>query len=121
MYLLWHYSRAIKSLFQIWANFVWFLYHFFSLPVLVRTWIAPWRRLDESYGQAGKHDAWWETLIVNTLMRLVGFLMRSMVLIFGSLVLLVWIFLLPVLLLVWLILPPLTLGLFLTGLSLFFE
>jgi hypothetical protein len=45
-YLVWHYSKALRLHLNIITNFVWFTYHFFSVPVLYKTLTQPW------YGQS---------------------------------------------------------------------
>lgn len=105
-YLSWHYSAALLALFNIWRNFVWFTYHFFSIGLLTRTLFSPWRRLGEDYKKGSLDvESWFETLVVNTLMRAVGVLVRLAVIIFGSLALvLITIAILPALV-AWLFLP----------------
>lgn len=117
-YLRWHYGRALISLSWIWGNLLWFLYYFFSIPVLFSTWIAPWRRLDESYSDDRNLSEKGETLIVNLLMRVVGFILRSFMLAFGLLAcFLVAVLFVPAFLL-WLLWPLLILFLFIDGIVL---
>jgi hypothetical protein len=120
-YLNWHYSSALRNLVQIWSNFVWFIYHFFSLGVLVRTLFSPWRRLDEGYQKGLEPEAWFETLILNTLMRAVGLFIRSIFIILGLAALLVTVALVVPALVVWLLLPPIVAGLFFGGLIFIFQ
>lgn len=117
-YFRWHYSRALKDLIQIWRNCLWFIGHFFSLGILVRTLFAPWRRLDEGYKKGLEPGAWLETLIVNLLMRAVGFLIRAVFISVGSLLALIAALSLVPAILLWLAAPFLVLGLFLSGLIL---
>lgn len=104
-YLGWHYTLAFLDLFQIYRNFLWFIYHFFSLPVLGRTLLAPWRRLGEDYPSHLDLGGTLATLFINSLMRLVGFLIRSAVLIFGSLIWLAAALLGSLVFFGWLVLP----------------
>ena len=120
-YLWWHYGLAWRDLAQIYSNFLWFTYHFFSLPVLVRTLFAPWKRLGEVYPDHFDLGATLATFFINSLMRVVGFLFRSIMLLVGVLVLfLVFIFGL-IIFLIWLVLPVLITLIFLTGLKIFFT
>lgn len=85
-YLAWHYTRAIRDFFTIWGNLLWFVLQFFSISLLFKTLFAPFKRLKE----AGAKDAidvegFFEALIVNTIMRIVGFIFRSIIIIFGLL------------------------------------
>lgn len=114
-YLKWHYSVAIKNFYQIWGNFVWFIYHFFSLGVLFRTLFAPWRRLDEGYAKGLEPEKWFETLIVNVLMRAVGFIIRAIFIVVGAAVLIITIISLVPALVIWLLMPFIIIWLLITG------
>ena len=119
-YLGWHYSLALKDLTRIYRNLVVFVYHFFSLPVLVKTFFAPWRRLGERYRPGSYPQAWLETLILNTIMRLVGIIARLALMVVGLVALGLAVVLGLLSYLVWLALPWLIAILFLTGLKLLF-
>ena len=84
-YLLWHYSRAFLEILHVWRNFLWFWIHFFSLPELITNWLAPYKRMVEE-----RHEAWdledlAGTVIIGLFSRLVGGLVRT-VLIFCGLI-----------------------------------
>ena len=36
-YLSWHYTRAFRDIGSVWLNFMWFILHFFSMPLFLRT------------------------------------------------------------------------------------
>ena len=104
-YLRWHYSEGLKDLSKNWKNFISFVLHFFSLGLLFRTWLTPFGRLTEDY-QRGLHlEAFFETLVTNTLMRIVGFVLRSFVMVFGVIALSAVVILGPVVLIIWLLIP----------------
>jgi hypothetical protein len=75
-YLKWHYGRAPNDLFGIWKNVMWFVWHFFSVPILLRTFFSRWRRLGERYPQGPDVVGFASTFIVNVIMRGVGALVR---------------------------------------------
>ncbi len=104
-YLVWHYTRALADIFRLGRDFLWFFYHFFSIPIIARTLFAPWRRLGESYGHKLDPGAFLGTFIVNTLMRLVGFVIRIVFLVFGFGVLVLIFGLWILSLILWLVLP----------------
>lgn len=83
-YTLWHYSHAVKALIAIWRNFIFFFYHLFSLPLLVRTLFAPWRRLAQPYPDVFDAGEIFGTFITNTLMRIVGAVLRLVFIIIGT-------------------------------------
>jgi hypothetical protein len=102
LYIGWHYSRGLVDLCHAWGNFFWFVGHFFSLPLMFRTLFAPWRRMNEHYPRVFDMEAMGEALIVNVMMRIVGFVARIIlialgilsylfVLVAGTLVLAIWI------------------------------
>lgn len=104
-YVVWHYSRAVVDLFRNWSNMVWFVFTFFSLPLLFRTLFAPFRRLDEGYEKGFNPEQWAGTFIVNTLMRFVGACVRLFVIVLGIVVLAVVLCGGFFLLLTWLVAP----------------
>ena len=104
-YFLWHYTKAFRNIWGIWTNFLWFTYNFFSLPILVRTLFLPWQRLDEEYKKGFDVKEFSETLVVNSLMRIVGIFMRLTVILVGSLALVSVAFLGIGAFLLWVLLP----------------
>lgn len=118
-YLWWHYTLAWRDLSLIYRNFLWFTYHFFSLSVLAQTLFAPWKRLGESYPTHFDLAATMSALLINSLMRIVGFLFRSVMLIVGVLAWLA-VFILGLLAFVlWLVLPVLVAFIFIWGTKIF--
>lgn len=98
-YIGWHYADAIRNIYGIFTNFIWFFYHFFSVPLLSKTLFAPWHKL------GGKYK-------IDILLRLVGFAIRAVILIF-ALAIIAAIFLAGVVFLIlWLLAPLILLSLF---------
>ncbi|MEK7091363.1 MAG: hypothetical protein AAB900_00025 [Patescibacteria group bacterium] len=120
-YFLWHYGEALGSLLALYRNFFRFVLNFFSLPLMFRTWISPWRRLNEDY-QGGLFNAgqWAEALTVNILMRLVGFLIRTLIIVIALSTLILLTLFLPLAFLAWLVLPLGIIVVFLVGVGLIF-
>ena len=104
-YLLWHYSKGVKASLLLWKNLTVFLFNFFSIRDLVFNFFTPWRRLNDTYPKWYKFGEFFSTLAINIMMRIVGVFIRFFVLLFGLIVLIVFILLYPVALLAWLILP----------------
>jgi len=82
-YIGWHYSQGLKDLVNIIANFLWFFYEFFSIPLLLKTLFSNFHRLGESYSKRFDPSVWFQAFIINTLMRLVGFFMRIFIILIG--------------------------------------
>lgn len=81
-YLVWHYSRAFRDVSSFWMNIAWFVTHFFSMPLLFRTLLSPWKRVRTEHTQYGLED-YAETILFNIMSRVVGALIRSVLLVFG--------------------------------------
>ena len=77
--LIWLYQRGIAEYFRAWGNIHWFLYHYFSVPVLLRTFFAPFHRIREYRARGFDLEDWAGVFIVNNLMRFVGIVVRSCV------------------------------------------
>lgn len=82
-YVKWHYGQGLRELFDVSGNFLWFVSNFFSFKLLLKTLFAPWRRLGETYGGGLDLEAFASSLIVNGLMRAVGFVTKTVVLLVG--------------------------------------
>lgn len=78
-YLLWHYSVALLDFARAASNLFWFLAHFFSLELILKTFFVPWKRLGEAQG------AWVGRIVVNSAMRVIGVCMRLLLLVCAAL------------------------------------
>lgn len=77
-YLVWHYSTAYHDLIRIWWNYIWFVNHLFSVPDVLRSWFAPFKRLQEEKVNLLMHpEAYFSNFFVNLIMRVVGFMLRT--------------------------------------------
>lgn len=84
-FLNWHYSFGVEYYIKSWRSNVAWIHHYFSLPLLVSTLFAPWKRLVIVDKKPGFDlSRWFETVSYNTVSRLIGFLTR-LVLIFVAL------------------------------------
>lgn len=82
-YFWWHYTRGLVDLLVNLKNLVRFVYNYFSLSVLLKTLFAPWRRLGEAYPSKFSPSAFFQALVINTLMRIFGFCVRLVILLIG--------------------------------------
>jgi hypothetical protein len=82
-YLMWHYSAAITDFTRLSRNFFSFIIYFFSIPVLLRTLFSPWQRMGEQYHKGNGLESFASTIVVNTIMRVIGFGMRSVLIVVG--------------------------------------
>lgn len=82
-YFKWHYFDSLKDAAVIWRDFLFFIYHFFSLKYLVLSFFKPWRRMGEVYGGGLNIYDFLETIIINTILRLVGMLIKIITFVLG--------------------------------------
>lgn len=120
-YLSWHYTQGVKDLLNLWKTFLWFLPNFFSIGTLLKTLFSPFQRLNENYRGGLDIENFFSTLIVNTLMRLVGFIIRSMLIVIGILAFALTLLLGLFVFLGWLLLPILIVFLFFISLKSLFT
>ncbi len=116
-YLYWHYVLVWKDIFQIFANFVWFIYYFFSIPILFRTFFSYWKRMHEPKPAGLNPKVYIQNLIVNSLMRVVGVFFRAIVISLGILSLLASSVIMLAVIVVWILLPVIILVLIWSGIS----
>jgi hypothetical protein len=110
VYLKWHYGQGLKEFFAVTQNFLKFLADFFSFKLLLKTLVVPWKRLGENYEGGFNLSAWASAFIVNSLMRVVGFVTKILVLFLGFVsCILIFVFAFFIFL-IWLLLPIILLG-----------
>jgi len=83
-YVKWHYTRAVVDILHIWGNMIYFFYNLFSVKLMFTTLFSKWRRLGEERETTALDIG--ETasvFLVNTVMRIVGALMRFSLIIAG--------------------------------------
>ena len=115
-YFTWHYSRGLRDYMRTWTNFIWFFWHFFSVGILSKTLFAPFRRIRETNTQPGLHiDIFFQNLLVNLIMRVVGFVLRSILIIIGMLAIGSTLVVGSIFLFVWLFMPLVLVTLIGTG------
>jgi len=120
-YFVWHYGRSLIQFSRIYRRLVVFLFNFFSVPILARSYLAPWRRLGETYPTDGFNPvAIASVFVVNAIMRLVGIILRTVMILLGTAVTILVAVFYPLALLGWLLLPVLVAILILLGLGLLF-
>lgn len=119
-YFKWHYSDSLKDAAVIWRDFLFFIYHFFSLKYLVLSFFKPWRRMGEVYDGGLNISDFLETIIINTILRLIGMLIKTATFILGITAEILVFFGGAIFLIFWFFLPVIFITLFLKGLLLLF-
>ncbi len=118
-YVQWHYGRAFRDILTVGRNLMWFITHFFSIPLLLKTLFQPWKRIHETYTHRGLED-FFATLVVNLMTRVVGALVRLSIIFVGLAILCAGGVALLAFYVVWAGAPIVVPGMFLYGLGLLF-
>lgn len=121
IYLRWHYSTAFVDMVRIDGNIFWFLWHFFSVADTFRTFFSPWERMSEKYKKGLNVEDMASTFVVNTLMRLVGMIMRTILLFFALICFIVAFIVIALGFLIWIFIPFILIGLAVAGISALFN
>jgi hypothetical protein len=82
-YFVWHYSRAYREIFSVWLNLMWFVIHFFSIPLLLRSWFSPYKRITEERKRSLNFEDLVGYIVINLMSRIVGAMLRSFLIIIG--------------------------------------
>lgn len=104
-WIVWHFYEMPQLLFLIWKNFLYFAFDFFSIPVIIKTFFSPWRRLVLYYPKSFSIEGYYATFVSNLFSRFIGMIARSLFIIFG-LAISVFVFLLGLFIIVFWILMP---------------
>jgi len=120
-YFKWHYGRGFNELILILRNFFGFLVHFFSFKLLLKTFLSPWKRMNEPYEGGLNIESALSTLVVNLIMRAVGAISRFVILFLGTCLLILFAVLSFLFSIIWLFLPLILLGFMLSAFYLIFA
>ena len=114
-YFLWHYSKAIFDLLNLWKNLVVFFYEFFSIPTLLSTLFSPWHKMNSGYTGQLTFEATVGTFIVNTITRIIGAIVRLVFIVLGIICIFVAVAVGFLAFLAWLVLPVIVVYTFVSG------
>jgi hypothetical protein len=121
-YIHWHYGRALRGIVDITNNLIWFLWNFFSIGLLLQTLFAPWQRLEEDHKRVGLNvEAYVSSLMLNTVMRFVGFVIRLIFILIGFVAIIFVTISGSIVFVVWLALPGAIAFVFIFGFTLLFQ
>ncbi len=115
-YVLWHYGSALLGMWELGRNFLRFGWNFFSIPLLLKTWISPWYRMKEGYDSNFTHvEAIGAAILGNLILRIVGLLLRTSVIALGLLFCIGTIALTLITFVLWIFLPIVAITLLVSG------
>lgn len=115
-YLRWHYIKAPKFIVFLIGNYLFFIGHFFSVKLLLKTLFSPWRKLTAQKEKPGiNFGDILNVFAFNAISRVLGLIVRTISL-FLSLIFFILVLVLGVfILLAWLFIPIITLPIYLNS------
>jgi hypothetical protein len=105
LWFYWHFYEMPKFLLGVWKNYILFALNYFSLPILLKSLFAPWRKYRWNYPKGFNVGEFFSTLISNAFSRFLGALMRIVLIIAGILFQIFVIFAGLVIFLLWILTP----------------
>ena len=114
-YLLWHYTKAFADLWHFFENLLWAVYNIFSIFFLLRSLFSPFERVHEKYGSSIDAEDFFENIMANIILRLVGAILRLCIIVIGLVLLLLTCALEIIAFIAWPLLPFAALGLLIFG------
>ena len=104
-YLVWYFFDTPKGILRAWRNCLKFNLNHWSVPLLLQTWLSPWRRYRYSYGKGFSFTKYFEVFSFNLISRVIGAIIRSSLIVIGSLMEILILLAGAAVFLFWLILP----------------
>ena len=118
--LVWQFFDVPKEILKGWGNFLLFNLDYFSIPILIKTFLSHWRRYYTSYGKGFSPKRYFEAFIFNMMSRIIGAILRTFFIFLGLLVEILIVFIGAIIFLGWLLLPFLLIFSLVFGLKLLF-
>lgn len=116
-YLLWHYTESYGYILSFWKKILWILHRTFSTKIMLKTLLLPWRKLGSDYPERFDLSEYLSDFIINIMMRIVGFTIRSIFIIITIILSFLILLFMAMSFLVWTILPVFLIALFIYGLK----
>jgi ATP-dependent Clp protease ATP-binding subunit ClpA len=77
-YIAWHYGSGLQGVITLWKNYLEFVYHYFSIPILLATLLTPFKRIYRVKQRPGfSFQEWFDRTSYNLLSRVMGAIIRS--------------------------------------------
>lgn len=118
LYVKWHFLIAPLAILSGWRNILIFNLSYFSIPLLLKTLISPWRRSLVSYAKGFHIAKFFESLASNLISRIIGFVIRTFVISVGIAAELALVLVGPIVVAFWISLPVLIIFTFIYGFKL---
>lgn len=104
-WFLWQFLEVPKLILKAWKNFLKFGSNYFSIPLLIKTLFSPWKRYRWFHPRGFDFWLYLETIFSNLIFRVLGAIVRSVLIIIGVFFEILIFFVGLFILLGWLILP----------------
>lgn len=105
-WLFWHFLEAPREILKAWKNFLLFNLNYFSIVLLLKTFFSHWRRYKWTNQERGFDiGRFFEYFFSNLISRILGAVVRSVLIFFGLLAQIFIIFAGTIIFVGWLILP----------------
>lgn len=104
-WVLWHFLEMPNFLIQVWKNYIAFATNYFSLTLLLKTIISPWRRNAWRYPKTFDIQEYANVFVSNIFSRLIGFLLRIVLIIVGAVFQVIVLIVGLIVILLWLLTP----------------
>jgi hypothetical protein len=117
-YVWWHYTTALKEIWHVWKNLIWFTANFFSLRPLITSLFSPWKRITFERGDSLAFEDLTGYVIINLISRILGATLRSTIILMGLLSVAVLLLLLVATYIIWLVAPAVLVGSLIAGITL---
>src|SRR4030042_4311029 len=79
----WYYGQAIKDILTAWRNYIIFSLNYFSIPLLLKTLFAPWKRDITRKPRGFDFGEFFEYFSFNAVSRVIGFFVRLLTVVAG--------------------------------------
>ena len=107
-WLFWHFLEVPREILKAWKNFLLFNLNYFSIVLLLKTFFSHWRRYKWTNQERGFNiGRFFECFFSNLISRILGAVIRTVLIFIGLLVEVFIIFAGAVMFIGWLILPAL--------------
>lgn len=116
-YLYWQFIESPQKLFFVIEKTIVYLYHLFSINFLVKTLFEPWKKDVVRYANPTLQDRI-QIILFNLIARLMGFVMRSLTILTGLIVIICVIIFSIILFIGWVLLPIISLYMIYKGIFL---
>lgn len=107
----WYYGEAVKNVLNAWRNFIIFALNYFSIPLLLKTLFAPWKRDITRRPRGLDIKKFFDYLTFNLISRGLGFLVRIVTILVGIIFLILTAVVGAIFFALWLVMPLVLLGL----------